>query len=398
MTFSIMRLLRALLIGFAAVALALCYWQVLRAPQLVARADNPRRIQAERQVQRGRLLDRNGAVLAHSLPRRDPDNKVVFQRHYVERAAAHLVGYYSLRYGTGGCEAVFDPILRGERTLLQALLHRPQRGADVTLSAHLAAMRAADAALDGRTGALVALDITNGEILAMVSHPSYDPNRLEAHWEDLVTDPAAPLLNRATQGLYPVGDLARWVGLAGLLSAGITTPPDPLSASLEVLLAPLSRTGYLATAHQLGFTHTPPIALPANAGRLPDFDDKATERDLAVTPLHMARFAAATAGDGRMPALTLTPLAASATPVTMERVFSERVARALRAITPTYDGVAGWAGVALPIETGRDPLSWFVGYAPVREPQVAIAVVIEDTQDRRAALSVARHTLATLLP
>jgi len=216
-TSSIMRLLRALLIGFAAVALALGYWQVLRAPQLVVRADNPRRVQAERQVQRGRLLDRNGAVLAYSLPRRDPDNKMVFQRHYAERAAAHLVGYYSLRYGTGGCEAVFDPILRGERTLLQALLHRPQRGADVTLSAHLAAMRVADAALEGHIGALVALDITNGEILAMVSHPSYDPNRLEAQWEDLVADPAAPLLNRATQGLYPVGDLARWVGLAGLL-------------------------------------------------------------------------------------------------------------------------------------------------------------------------------------
>jgi len=99
-----------------------------------------------------------------------------------------------------------------------------------------------------------------------------------------------------------------------------------------------------------------------------------------------------------MPALTLAALDSSAAPVTMERVFSERVARALRAITPIYDGIAGWAGVALPIETGRDPLAWFVGYTPVQEPQVAIAVVIEDTQDRRAALSVARHTLATLLP
>ncbi|MGQ9501056.1 MAG: penicillin-binding transpeptidase domain-containing protein [Anaerolineae bacterium] len=392
---SMTRLMRALLIGFAAVALALSYWQVIRAPQLVARADNPRRILAERQVQRGRLLDREGMVLAYSTPEHYPGNRVVFRRHYPESAVAHLVGYYSLRYGTGGCEAVFDTVLRGKRTLLQELLHRPQPGEDVTLSANLAAMRAADAALDGQIGALVALDITHGEILAMVSHPSYDPNQLDAEWEDLVTDPAAPLLNRATQGIYSVGDLARWVGLAGLLSAGITTPPDPRGAPLEMLLAPLSRTGYLATAHQLGFTRTPPIALPANAGRLPDFDNKATERDLAVTPLHMALFAAAAARDGQIPMPQLEHLPS---PATLERVFSEQVARALRAITPTYDEIAGWVGVALPMETGHNPLTWFVGYAPAEHPEVAIAVVIENKEERQAALSVARRTLATLMP
>ncbi|MCS7259562.1 MAG: penicillin-binding transpeptidase domain-containing protein [Anaerolineae bacterium] len=395
MTLAIIRLMRALLLGFVVVAGALAYWQMIQAPQLVARADNPRLIQAERRIHRGRLLDRTGAVLAYSAPQPGPGHTDIFRRHYPQPATAHLVGYYSLRYGSSGCEAVFDPILRGRCTWLEALLHRSQRGEDVFLSADLATMRLADAELGYHVGAFIALDITSGALLTMVSHPAYDPNRLEETWKTLTADPSAPLLNRATQGIYPVGDLARWIGLAGLLSAGTTTPPDPLHTSLEELLAPLSRMGYLATAHQLGFSQRPPIALPASPGRLPRFDGRETERDLAVTPLHMARLAAAVAGDGRMPGVELRhPAAASAG----ERAFSERVARTLRALTPTYNGLAGWVGVALPVETGRAPLTWLVGYAPATQPCVAFALVLEDGDNRPAALSIARRVVAALLP
>lgn len=395
MTVAITRLMRALLLSFVVVAGALAYWQVIRAPQLVARADNPRLVQAEQQIQRGRLLDRAERVLAYSAPQRGPGSVLIFRRHYPEAATAHLVGYYSVRYGTGGCEAVFDPVLRGKRDWLEALLHHPQQGEDVVLSADLAAMRIADATLGDHVGTFVALDIASGALLVMVSHPSYDPNRLDAMWEELTADPSAPLLNRATQGIYPVGDLARWVGLAGLLSAGTTTPPNPLQSPLGEMLAPLSRMGYLATAHQLGFTQAPPIALPASPGRLPRFDGRETERDLAVTPLHMVRLAAAVAGDGQMP---VPALQRSTAPAAMERVFSERVARTLRALTPTYDEIAAWMGVALPVETGRAPLTWLVGYAPAVHPQVAFALVLEDAEDRSAALSMARRITAALLP
>lgn len=395
MTVAITRLMRALLLSFVVVAGALAYWQVIRAPQLIARADNPRLVQAEQRIQRGRLLDRAERVLAYSAPQHGPGSILVFRRHYPEPATAHLVGYYSLRYGTGGCEAVFDLVLRGKRNWLEALVHRPQRGEDVILSADLTAMRIADTELGNHVGTFIALDIASGALLAMVSRPSYDPNRLDAIWEDLTANPSAPLLNRATQGIYPVGDLARWVGLAGLLSAGTTMPPNPLQAPLGEMLAPPSRMGYLATAHQLGFTQTPPIALPASPGRLPRFDGRESERDLAVTPLHMARFAAAVAGDGQMPVPTLQR---STAPAAMERVFSERVARTLRTLTPTYDGMAGWVGVALPVETGRAPLTWLVGYAPATHPRVAFALVLEDEENRLAALSMARRIMTALVP
>ncbi|GAB4544436.1 MAG: penicillin-binding transpeptidase domain-containing protein [Anaerolineae bacterium] len=396
MTGNIQRLAHSILIGFVLVAAALFYWQVGRASDLVIREDNPRLLQAELRVQRGRLLDRHGALLARSdlLPGEESGLGGVVQRRYPHPQAAHIVGYYSLRYGTAGAEAAFDTRLRGQLTWLDRLLHRPQVGNDVTLSLDLAAQGAADQSLGERRGAVVVLDVSTGEVLVLISHPAYDPNSLDEDWETLTTNPQSPLLNRATQGVYPLGDLARLVGLAGLLSAGITTPPDPHTTPLDEMLSPLSQSGYLATAHQLGFDTAPPFDLPTGPGLLPDFEGRGTPRDLAVTPLHMARFVAAFADEGHMPA---PALAHPAPPSTPGRAFAPRVAAALRAATPRYDGLAGWAGMATPVETGDRPLSWFAGYAPAEAPRYAIAVVVEgDGGGLSVALPIARHTLGAI--
>jgi peptidoglycan glycosyltransferase len=378
MTRNIEQLAQSIFLGFVLIAVSLFYWQVVRAPELAARDDNPRLIQTELRLRRGRLLDRYGEVLAYSHPSPGPaETGDEVQRLYPQPEADHVVGYYSLRYGTGGAEAAFDATLRGRLSPLDQLLHRPQTGHDVALSLDLSAQRAADQALAEHHGAVMVLDITNGAVLALVSHPAYDPNTLDEDWNILAADPDAPLLNRATQGVYPVGDLARLVGLAGLLSAGITTPPDPLDTPVDDMLAPLSPSGYLATARQLGFDAPPPFDLPTGPGLLPDFSDgRSTPRDLAVTPLHMARLAAAIATDGRMPVPTLAYPAPAVSP---DRAFASSVAESLQAVTSHFDQVAGWAGVATPQETGDQPLSWFVGYAPADSPRFAIAVVVEDS-------------------
>jgi cell division protein FtsI/penicillin-binding protein 2 len=391
MVANIRRLAHVLVAGFVLAGLSLMYWQLIRAPQLVAREDNPRRVQAELQVRRGRLLDRTGAMLAYS---EAVGRDGTVRRAYLHQEAAHALGYYSSRYGTSGCEAVFDATLRGRMTPLEQLLHRPQFGEDVTLSVDLDALRAADRGLGEHRGAVVVLDITTGSLMALVSHPSFDAGRLDAAWDELVADPAAPLLNRALQGVYPVGDLSRWVALAGLLSAGITSPPDPYSAPLEDFLRPLSPMGYLATARQLGFDLPPPIDLPSSAGRLPDLDGKGTPRDLAVTPMHMARFVAAVAGDGGAPLPRLGQASDQAATV---RIFSSSVSASLRAVMPQHGDLAGWAGVAQPLETGSEPLSWFAGYAPVEEPHLAVVVVMEATGDgAEATVPVAQRTVAAL--
>jgi hypothetical protein len=160
------------------------------------------------------------------------------------------------------------------------------------------------------------------------------------------------------------------------------------------MLAPLSPSGYLAAARQLGFDAAPPFELPVGAGRLPDFAAQGTPRDLAVTPLHMARLAAAMAGDGRMPVPTLTYPAPESP---SDRAFAAGVAAALQAATPRYDQVAAWGGVASPQETGTYSLSWLVGYAPADAPRFAFAVVVEASDGGAAiTLPIAGQTLAAV--
>jgi hypothetical protein len=155
--------------------------------------------------------------------------------------------------------------------------------------------------------------------------------------------------------------LAGLIGLIGLAEAGAAIPAEPLAVSPADLLAPLSEAGYLATAHQLGLTR-PIQGLPAQAGLLPDFAGEGTVRDLAVTPLHLARVLAALELDGRLPTPILSPIADNGrTPA-----LAPATAAYVRSILPQAgEQIIGLQGLASPEETGRPEwLSWFVGLAP----------------------------------
>jgi hypothetical protein len=193
------------------------YWGAVSAQGLVARDDNPRRVEAELAIARGPILDRKGAVLARSDVRSIDNNVPRYGRVYPAIEAAPAIGYYSQRYGTGGIENVADAALRGQRSSFDALLHRLQVGAAITTTIDLdlqqrlsSALHASDA-LTSVKGAAVALNWRTGEVLALTSAPSFDPNTLDADWEGLRTDPDAPLVNRATQGLYQPGELLPWL-------------------------------------------------------------------------------------------------------------------------------------------------------------------------------------------
>ncbi len=360
--FHIWGLARGLLVGFLIVAGGLAFWQIAAAPFLVSREDNPRPIIAEQQIDRGRLMTGGGIPVAETILDRDR----LAERHYPYPELSTVTGYYSLRYGVGGTEATFDSILRGtadrpaEEAWLDNLLHRPLVGDDVTLTINLPAQVAADLALGDREGAVVIMEIETGAILVMSSHPTYDPNKLDETWDTLRDDQQAPLLNRATQGLFPVGDLARLVGLIGLWEAGIAIPEKPLTAPPAELLEPLSREGYLATAHQLELTR-PLEGLPSQPGRLPDFETGGTVRDLAVTPLHLARVMAALELEGRLP----QPILSAITEPAQTEAIGPDTARSVRSMLPQLDEeIIGLTGQATPEETGRAWLSWFVGLAP----------------------------------
>jgi cell division protein FtsW (lipid II flippase) len=370
------QLAQALLAGFLIVAGGLVFWQVALAPFLVNRNDNPRLVVAEQKIQRGRLLSRDGIPVAETIVAEDG----LAQRRYPYPSLATVTGYYSIRHGVGGVEALYDPILRGvvdqspAEKLTDDLLHRPLAGRDVRLTIDLPAQVAADLELGAQEGAVVVMDIESGAVLVMSSHPTYDPNTLDDMWNALRQDERAPLLNRASQGIFPIGDLARLIGLIGLYEAGATRPAKPFSAPVETLVAPLGPTGYLATAQQLGLAR-PLIGLPSQPGLLPELEagGRSTVRDLAVTPLHLARVIAGLENEGYLP----NPILSFSSEPSQSYGFRADTAQAVRSWLPQIeqpqieDQIIGLTGQASPKETGQRSLSWFVGLAPTTAVPVA---------------------------
>ncbi len=378
------KLARGIFTGLLIVAGGLILWQVLLAPLLVSRRDNPRPVVAQQKIERGRILTRDGIPVAETIFEADG----LARRHYPYPDLSSVTGYYSIRHGTGGTEAAFDPTLRGtlDQTAAEefsnSLFHRPLVGEDVTLSIDLPAQAAADVALGNQEGAVVVLDVETGAVLVMSGHPTYDPNLLDKNWDDLRSDQRAPLLNRATQGLFPVGDLARLVGVIGLQEAGASLPVNPQTTPLDTLTGALGSTGYLATAHQLGFAR-PFAEIRSQSGLLPDFppQGKETVRDLAVTPLHLARVIAGLELDGYFPNPTLL-LAGQTSGRQAIRPDSALAGRAL--LSQVDEQVIGFSGEATPKETGQQTsLNWFVGLAPatllpLAEPAASDSAAISD--------------------
>ncbi len=143
--------------------------------------------------------------------------------------------------GQYGIEQTFDAIIRGtpgqKRIEVDALGHEirvlevnePLRGDDVFLTIDLNVQKVAEEALGNQNGAIVAVDPKNGEMLAMVSHPAFNPNLLSQGassraWEALLKDEGRPLTNRVIHGQYPPGSTFKIVLGAALLETKEATP------------------------------------------------------------------------------------------------------------------------------------------------------------------------------
>ncbi len=171
------------------------------------RVDNPRRSIADRYVQRGSLVDRSGQPI--SLSTGTSGN---FIREYHIPGLAGTTGYSHPIYGLNGLELAYDDYLRGTQGnpsmtvwSSQMLYGQPPQGLDVRLSIDLETQNLADKALSGKKGAVILLNATTGEILAISSQPGFDPNTLDENWLAWTTQDDSPLVNRVTQGLYPIG-------------------------------------------------------------------------------------------------------------------------------------------------------------------------------------------------
>ncbi len=348
--FAFIVVLFAVLVGFTS------YWSVFDAKALKEEEANKRPLLEQQQIRRGRILAADGTVIAKSVRKGRGDSKR-FVRRYPEGALyGHPIGYSFVRYGDTEFEQFHNDELIGEESefssILEELLGHSREGNDIVTNIDPEAQRVALADLEEQGfGAVVAIEPSTGAVKVMASNKPFDPNRVPDEYEELrLNEIETPLLNRATQGLYPPGSTFKVVTAAAGLESGTITPETAIDApgTLEVEGTPLQNDfnedffgatldtaltnsvntwfGQLGqqlgneklfeTMEKFGFNSTPPIDLPDDEvyeSGISGENGLLTVRDpvdlarlaigqerLLATPLQMAMVAAAVANGGRL--------------------------------------------------------------------------------------------------
>jgi penicillin-binding protein A len=349
----IIRLYALIALLFGVLVFATSWWSVFTSKSLRENVANRRPLLAEERIKRGSIRAADGRVLARSVK---IDEERYARRYPTKELFAQVIGYSFTSIGRSGLEQFRNDPLIGRRTELigaiDSLLGERDVGDSIRTTLNSRAQRAAVDGLKGRKGAVVALDPSNGAVLAMVSIPSYDPNGLDDgdKFKELATDEAnSPIVNRATQSGYPPGSTMKAVTAAAALDSGKYTPSsqvngangkkisgvplnnfggedfgdidltEALTNSVNTVWAEVGETLGKQTMGQymtkFGFYKQPPIDLPSDQllasgererGRLLspnsrkiDVGRMAIGQDkLLVTPLQMATVAATIANGG----------------------------------------------------------------------------------------------------
>jgi peptidoglycan glycosyltransferase len=333
---------------FLALLVNLSYLYVGQQAYLNERPEN-------RRVSDARFAQDRGPIMVGNTPvaeSKEVKDRYKFQRSYPQgKLYAQVTGFYSYLYRTSGLEASYSSQLSGQddsqflSRLVNSLSGATPRGATVETTLDAKAQRAAWDALDGRKGAVVAIDYKTGAIKALVSYPSYDPNDLATHdltasveaWKRLNDDPDRPLSNRATREIYSPGSTFKVVTAAAALDSGLSedslidASPFKLPGSTKVIYgscggskitlaqalkvscnpafarlgAKLGDEAIRVQAEKFGFGTKFLDEIGSAASVFPDDIDAAQtamsaigEFETAASPLQMAMVSAAVANDG----------------------------------------------------------------------------------------------------
>ena len=349
--FAFIVVLFGILVGFTS------YWSVFDAEALKEKNANKRPLFEQQQIPRGRILTADGTLIAKSVPKGRGASKRYVRRYPEGALFGHPIGYSFVQFGDTEFEQFHNSELVGEgsefSSILDELLGERQEGNDIVTSIDSEAQRVALSDLEAAGfGAVVAIEPSTGAVRAMASNAPFDPNRVPFDFEALADEDniETPLLNRATQGLYPPGSTFKVVTAAAGLDSGAITAETTINApgSLEVEGTPLQNdfnedfgpialdtaltnsvnTWFGQLGQQLGndtlfqymerfgFNATPAIDLPddevyesgvyeeeelLHAGDPVDLARLAIGQErLLATPLQMAQVAAAVANGGKL--------------------------------------------------------------------------------------------------
>lgn len=400
---------------------------------LIERAENPRWVVADRFVKRGDILDRSNSTLVTSAGTSGNISRV---SNYIELSP--ILGYTSAIYGQTGIEASMYPYLRGlegyseSKVLLNDLLYnQPPEGLNVRLTLDLTYQFLADDSLGDTPGSIILLNAETGEILAMASHPYFDPITLDENWEALSSDRDAPLLNRAAQGLYPAGAAlfpfvltTYMTSIAGFPDPGNLLPDVQLDANcaeypfedltwrslaihgcqnaMQGLVDLTSAVTITSMIENFGLTTAPKLQLPtAEVETLPEGID-----DLRVSPLQMALAAGALTNAGTLPAprivigyqdpdgewITLPKIGSNSQAI--DQATASSVTDLLK-----VEGTSRWQVTATVTTQDDQPVTWFIAGTTsdwVGQPLVVVVVLEEDSPGKAKSIGLSMIEQASL--
>lgn len=395
----------------------------------------------ESQVIRGNIYDRGGEILATTKSYDD-----YFERYYpYHEMFAHVIGYSELN--KSGLESIVNLELIQSHSdfsqqILRELSFKEANGDHVYTTLDAKMQQIAYEALGEFNGAVIAMDPITGEILSMVSKPSYDPNEIIKNWESLRTDiEETPLLNRATQGLYPPGSIYKIVTTKAYLQAhdaedffyfcqgedyfgqrtlkcfdgqahGREGLEEAFVYSCNTAYATLAMDIKVSTLEETNatmlFNRELPSDLPysqslfgleqgASKGMIAE--TSIGQGETLMSPYHALLMTAAIANDGVLMKPYMIDSVVSDSEEVIRKTMVEQYAQIYtidevellnkymvsvveigtgrQAYSDAYS-VAGKTGSAEVDETITH--GWFVGFAPANDPKIAVAILVENGQ------------------
>ena len=462
---SVRHIMVIFLFCFIALISYIVYFQVFKGPDIASDSGNKRLWAKRNEVLRGTIYDRDGEALTNSI-RIDKDNQ---SREYIYGDLfVHALGYIDERFGITGLEDEFDSELskyngfsNGIRSFINnfdlkaAFENRDEEkiGNGIVTTLDYDIQKAAYDAMGDLNGAVVAINPKTGEILAMVSKPTYDPSNLEQVIEDANTgvDEDSKLLNRAIDGIYPPGSVFKTVTLAAALEnnpnivnetfhdTGKIEFADGTSLSnymnqvhgdislqmayrvssnfvFGTLAMDMGNSKLKEVAERFGFnSRIKGVGVSIAQSSFPTLNEEELgniaqsgigQGSVLSTPIQMAIVAATVANDGVLMEPKLVNKVVDNDGNTIreienkalkEDVITSDIANTIKEYMgylvsnnlyrwPAFEGTnaGGKTGTAdYMLEDGSEgiPHGWFISVAPLDNPQIAVAVIVEEGEN-----------------
>lgn len=431
------------------------YFQVARSRDIIRSPYNARQDSYADRVVRGKILDKDGNVLAQTNVSEDGTET---REYPYGNMFAHVVGY-SVQ-GKSGLESVENfELLTSNAFFLEKIKNEFQdkknMGDSVVTTLNLELQEAAYDALGNYKGAVVVMEPSTGKILAMVSKPDFDSNTVAENWDFLNTDQDSVLLNRATQGQYAPGSTFKvvtaleymrenpdyenygynctgaiekdgvtircynghvhgQVGFQDSLAYSCNTSFSNIGLSLDI-------KNFRETSKELLFNSKLPSVLPYSkssfslepgAGSADKMMTAMGQGKTQVSPYHMALITSAIANGGTLMKPYLVDSVNNYTGAVIDKnkpekykslMTSEDAAKLKQYMSAVVDygtasvlsgqsyTAAGKTGTAEYSSDKEKDHSWFIGMTNVDNPELVISVIIESSDGTAKAVDVAKQ-------